>query len=263
MDLSSLKVSDKVNFDLNTITILYRHYKDYIIPVIVVIFSILILIFIVNPQINQYFSSSDQLKTQTQKLEVLKNNYNFLTKMSDDKSDKDILSLSSALPLNKDFVSSMNAVSYAASKTGVSVGAFQVNVGNLTKDSGPVDQTGVVYPSIQMQITLGGKAQAIFEFINTLYKTSPVSEISSIKFDQGVGTLVINFYYKQYSIKNLDGQSPIVPFSAEKENTIKEVTLWNNSLPQIEIPDLLLTNDSSSSGVSIASPGASTNGSPF
>jgi hypothetical protein len=263
MDLNNIKFSGKVNLDLNTVAILYRHYKDYAIPVVVILLSVLILFFIVNPQINQYLSSQDQLKTQTQKLQVLKNNYSFLTNMDDARSDADISSLSKVLPLQKDFVSSMNAISYAASKTGVAVGNFQVNVGDLAKDDNPTGITVITYPFMQIQIDLGGNADAIFQFINVLYKTAPIAEISKIKFDQGTATLVINFYYKQYSLKNVSGQSPIVPFSAQKENIIKEVSAWNNDTSQIDIPSFLPINESSSSSVIIASPAASTNGSPF
>jgi len=263
MDLSNIKFPEKVNFDLNTAIILYRHYKDYIIPVVVIFLSVLILFFIVNPQIKQYLSSQNQLKTQTQKLQVLKNNYSFLASMDDAKSDADMSSLLSVLPLEKDFVSSMNAVSYAASKTGVSIGNFQVNVGDLEKDTNPAGLTGILYPYMQIQIDLGGKAETIFQFINVLYETAPIAEVSSIKFDQATATLVINYYYKQYSLENISSQSPIVPFSAQKENIIKEVSAWSNGSSQIEIPNFSPTNESSSSSVIIASPAASINGSPF
>jgi len=263
MDLNNIKFPGKVNLDLNTVVILYRHYKDYFIPVVVIFLSVLILFFIVNPQISQYLSSQDKLKTQTQKLQVLKNNYSFLASMDDVKSDADISSLSKVLPLQKDFVSSMNAISYAASKTGVSVGNFQVSVGNLEKDDNLGGVTAVSYPYMQIQIDLGGKADTIFQFINVLYKTAPIAEVSKIKFDQSSATLFINFYYKQYSLKNISGQSPIVPFSAQKENIIKEVSAWSNDTAQIDIPNFLPINDSSSSSIIIASPAASVNGSPF
>src|SRR5476651_472872 len=127
MELSSSK---KVNIDVDTLSVLYRHYKNYLLPVGVIVGCFLVLFFIVIPQTQQYLTNSDELKAETQKLEVLKNNYNFLSNLDEIKTDGQLKVLSAVLPPDKDFAGVMNSISSTASKTNVSVGDFEFQVGD-------------------------------------------------------------------------------------------------------------------------------------
>src|ERR1035437_5500575 len=80
---TSISGPGKINIDLENLMVLYKHYKEFLLPIGVIIASILVIFYIVFPQIQQYFTSQNSVKAEQQKLTTLKNNYSLLTSLSD------------------------------------------------------------------------------------------------------------------------------------------------------------------------------------
>lgn len=226
--------SKKVNLDSQAVTTVYRHYKENFLPIGVILACIGILIFIVVPEFKHYLSSKEELKMETQKLEVLRNNYNFLLSLDDSKINTDFKILSQALPSNKDFVGIMSAITIAGSKAGVSVEDFNFSLGDLDKAGIDVSQ----FPSIKIDVNIGGNAQAVTEFITQLYKTVPASEIKSIKSSGNATSLIIVFYYKPFPPQGINNQAPITSLSSQDKSTIENVSSWNSSGLDVFLPDV-------------------------
>lgn len=254
MEVDSKK---KFNLEFNNLLILYRHYKDYFLPLGVILACVLVVFWVVIPQFQQYLNSQQELKAQVQKLEVLKTNYNFLSNLDSSQSNANLTALTLALPSGKDFAGMMNAVSIASAKTGVSVGDFQFALGSL---SGVDSTQGTsAYPSIKIDINLAGDTQSIFKFAQELYKTSPASEVASIKVNGGSASVTILFYYKPFISQNVDDSQPITILSGQDQALIKNVTSWNSSANQSQLPSISsLLSGTSSQGGSLGS-----NSSPF
>lgn len=250
----------KFNIDSNTLFILYRHYKDYLLPLVVIISCIALVFLIVIPQIQQYFVSQDQLKAEQEKLNVLKNNYNYLSSLDDTKLDADLKSLSQALPPNKDFAGIMNAIAVVSAKTGVAVGDFEFSVGDLAKSNDEIS----AYPSIKIEVNLGGNAQAITRFSTELLKTVPLSEVTSIKTSGNLSVLLILFYYKSFPPQNISSETPIVPINEKNLSLINEIASWNISSGDLILPLTPLIPSSSSESSAFDSSGPlGNNPSPF
>jgi hypothetical protein len=245
--------SKQFNVEFNNLLILYRHYKDYLLPVGVILASIAVLFFIVIPQFQQYLTSLNLLKAETQKLQILKNNYNFLSSLDDSKSTDELKTLSLVLPSDKDFAGIVNAISNASAKTGVAIGDFEFSVGNL---SGASEGAVSASPSIKIDINLSGSTQAIVQYINELYKTAPVSEVSDIKASSGAGDITVFFYYKPYVLQNTDNSVPIAALSGSNLSLIQTVSSWSNSRSQTEVPltsTIFSSTPASSGGASLRS----------
>ena len=259
MDIN-INSSKKLNMDFDNMRIVYQHYKPYILPLAVILVCFLVILVVIVPQIRQFISSQSLLKLEQQKLETLRNNYNFLSNLDDTKSDTDLKVLSFVLPSDKDFVGIMNAISVASAKSGVSIGDFDFSLGDLSKTAQGITS----YPSIKMNLNLSGSADSIVNFISELYKTAPLSEVTSIKLANNAATLILLFYYKPFIPKNISDETPVVPFSSETLALIKTVSNWNNSSGQLFfplVPSLDVT--SSASGAFTSSASAGTNPSPF
>lgn len=223
----------KFNLEFNNLLILYRHYKDYFLPFGIIVVCILVVLWVVIPQFQQYLNLQQQLKTEMQKLDVLKNNYNFLSNLDSTKSDADFSSLALALPSGKDFAGIMNSVSYASAKTGVTVGDFEFSVGSLSNGN----TEGIsAYPSIKIDLNLISNTQGIIQFIQELYKTAPASEVTNIKTGGNSGSITILFYYKQFPQQVVDDSAPITLLSAKDTALIQTVSAWNNSSNQVLMP---------------------------
>lgn len=244
----------KVNLDREAAQTVFRHYKDSILPLVVIFACILMFFLVIVPEFKQFLTAQKQLKAETEKLEILKNNYNFLSSLEESKTENDYKMLSRVLPPNKDFVGIMNAISISSQKTGVSVGDFDFSLGNLDKTT--VD---ALLPTIKININLVGNAQAIAKFITELYKTAPISEVTTIKATGNVASLEIRFYYKPFPPLNISDEAPVVPYSSQTLSLIKEVTSWNNTTEDSLFP--FLSGSGSAEQVFSSSPSA--NPSPF
>ena len=216
--------SKKVTLDTQASKSLLREYKDFILPVFVILSSVLLLFFVVIPQLNQYFVSRKELSDETQKLNVLKNNYNFLSNLDDSKTADDLKLLSKVLPPNKDFTGILNALSAASSKTNVTIGNFSFSLGDLSKST---QQSGS-FPSLKMDVDLGGDAGSIVKFMNELNKTAPLAETKVIKGAGKLYLLTIVFYYKPFPPQNISDDEPVVPLSAQSTALINDISTWNN-----------------------------------
>lgn len=241
MDIN-INNSKKLNLGLNTFSSVFKSYKDNILPLAVILICIAVLFFVVFPQFQQFIKSNEEYRKEAEKLETFKNNYNFLSNLDDSKNDKDLETLSYALPPNKDFVGIMNAISIAASKTGASIGDFDFSLGDLNKAL--VEASG--YPSINVTINLGANAQLISKFIEELDKTVPLSEVISIKTVSNVSELKIVFYYKPFPPQNVGDETLISHLSNQDEALIKKVYSWSNSSINPFLPFIQTASSSSS-----------------
>lgn len=249
MELSG---SRKVNIDIDTLSVLYRHYKNYLLPLGVIACCFLVLFFIVIPQTQQYLSNSDTLKAETQKLDDLKNNYNFLVNLDEAKTDDQLKTLSAVLPPDKDFAGVMNSISSTAGKTNVSVGNFSFTVGDLSS----VSQIGSLYPNFQVLLTLQGDSGSIINFISQIYKTAPVAEINIIKLQSGSANITLLFYYKPFASQNISDSQSVQSLSPASQTLISDLSAWGNLEGQNQLP--LSTN-----GLSGASSSGGINYEPF
>ncbi len=250
------KDNKKMDLTTSNLLVLYKHYKDYLLPIGVILVCILIIFFVVIPQFSHYFQLQQELKAETEKLEALKNNYNFLSNLDEIKAKSELDALALALPPGKDFAGVMNAISIVSAKTGVSVGDFEFSLGNLSE----LSQGVTAYPSIKIEISLTGSSKSIMEFVSQLYKTVPVGEVTSVKTTGNSGALTILFYYKPYPPQAVDDAAPIIFLSNQELALVKEVLTWNNAASQSLIP--FIPSIYSTPSAEAASPSGS-NSSPF
>jgi hypothetical protein len=239
----------KINIDFENLLVLYKHYKDFLLPIGVILVSILVIIYVVFPQIQQYFSSQDLVKAEQQKLDALNSNYNLLTSLDDAKIASNLDTLSAALPPEKDFAGIIDAISYVSAKTGVSVGNFEFSLGDLSASN----FAGTAYPSTKIDISLKGDPKSIVEFAHELTKTMPIAEVTALNISGDSGTLTVLFYYKPYPVQSVSDQTPIAPLSAKQLSLIKELSSWN-SVGQTSLPVLPTAPATASAAIS---------GSPF
>ncbi len=238
----------KINVDLENLLVLYRHHKEFLLPIGVILVSVLVIIYVIFPQIQQYFNSQDLVKTEQQKLDMLKGNYALLTTLNDSKMTSNLKMLSLALPAQKDFAGIIDAISYISTKTGVSVGNFEFSLGNLSASN----FGGTAYPSTKINISLKGSSKGITNFAHEIVKTMPVAEVTSINISGNIGSLTILFYYKAFPPQNISDQTQITPLNAKQTALINQLSSWNSA--GLSLPALSGTPATSSAQGSSGSP---------
>lgn len=200
-------MNNKVNIDVNTIKLLYNKYKEVAIPVFVIIVCLLLFMKFIIPQFKVLFALGREAKSASSTLSVLKNNLNLLSGLSDSTLDSQLDIANKALPINKDFIGIINAISYASSIAGVGVGDFQLEIGDLSQ--APTDTAKL--SSISLNLSINGSIDNINKFITALSETLPLSEVTSINIGDASSNVGINFYYKPLPPVKYNDSTPINP----------------------------------------------------
>ena len=215
----------KVNIDSTTFWFLYRRYKEYLLPVGVIFVSILLFLFVIIPQFQNFLDAQQQSKAEANKLVVLKNNLNLLTNMDESQMDSQLKVLSGALPSNKDFEGILNGISAAADKAGVFLGDYEFQVGDITKPSLNIQS----FPSLQLTLTIYGGVGGVTRFMSELYKTVPLSEITDVKVTSNISEITAVFYYKPFPPLGFNNSAPIIPVSQQGLSIVGNLSSWNNA----------------------------------
>lgn len=215
----------KTNINKELIIVLYKKNKEYLLPIGIVIICLLLFSFVIIPQIYSLFDLKAEAKQESKKLNILKTNYANLLNMNDTtlKSQYDVSS--SVLPVGKDFAGILNAVSIAASKAEVSIGAFEFSVGDISKPPTSVKK----FPILELSLNLDGDANGASRFIKELYKTAPISEIITLKTYYSSISTTINFYYKAVPPVSFKGETPIKLLSGADLTVFNKISKWENT----------------------------------
>ncbi|MCL5019479.1 MAG: hypothetical protein M1426_03235 [Patescibacteria group bacterium] len=216
----------KVNIDSTTFWFLYQRYREYLLPVGVIFACILLFFLVIIPQFQNFLDTQQQVKAESNKLIILKNNLNLLTNMDESQMDSQLQIVSGALSSNKDFEGILNGISVAANKAGVFLGDYEFQVGDITKPSLSIQS----FPSLQLTLTIYGGVSGVTRFMIELYKTVPLSEITDVKVSSTTSEITALFYYKPFPPLGFNNSAPINPVSQQGLSTIANLSSWNNAV---------------------------------
>lgn len=221
----------RFNVDLSTVLIIYRQYKNYFLPIGIIIISLIVFFIILIPQVQGVFSAKEEERQEMQKLESLRQSYSNLSAMNEATLDQNINALERALPSAKDFAGIINSISSNAAKAGVSVGNFEFSVGDLSKA-----EEGVAFPTILITLNVAGSPKATVEFIKNLYESVPIAEITSMKLSGESTNLKAQFYYKTSSPISLQNKTEIKQFSKSENALLSKVNKWSDNVLSGSLP---------------------------
>lgn len=212
------------NIDLRTLKILYEKYRDYLLPLGIIFISFVLFTRVVTPQINDLLNLQRETKKEQEKLSQLLDNLNLLTTLNESLLDSQLSVSSDTLPANKDFAAILNAVSASSDKVGVFLGDFEFQVGDISKPSTVI--SGL--PTLQLDLNVTGSVNGIIRFVDELYRTVPVSQVSSIEFGNNRATLTVVFYYKAFAPVKFRDDTRLELVSQKKANLVSQIQSWNN-----------------------------------
>lgn len=214
---------NKISLDSELVRTLYEKYKEYLLPLAIILASIILLVKITIPQFNELLNIQELKNEEKKKLVVLKNNLNTLSNLDDKTLDSNLAITSDALPSGKDFASVLNAVSISSDKTGVFLGDYEFQVGDLSKDT-----PGAKYPSLELTLIASGEVRSLLRFVDELYRSVPVSEVLNLEMNNNRAVITVVFYYKPFLGKAPSPNFPIQEESEKNLSTISTISSWNN-----------------------------------
>lgn len=221
-----------INIDKEALTVLYKKNKEYLLPIVIITVCFSLFIFVIIPQIYSLFDLKAEARRESEKLNILKTNYTNLLNVNDSTLESQYRVSSSVLPVGKDFAGILNAVSIAASKADVSIGAFEFRVGDLSKPPTSVKK----FPILELTLNLNGDANGASRFISELYKTAPISEIITLKTYYNSINTTINFYYKAIPSVSFKEETPLKLLSEADIIVFDNISKWVNTNRELSSP---------------------------
>lgn len=216
-------MNNKIKATVNAFRPLVMQYKAFLVPVVIIIICSALLVKVIYPQFQSIFVLHQEATKAKEKLSVLKNNFSLLSELSDSTLDSQLKIVNAALPTNKDFIGIINAISYASSINGVSVGDFTLQIGDLSQQ--PTDTTK--FSSISLNLSVNGNIDDINNFLSALSATLPLSEVTSINLGTFVSSVTVNFLYKPLPPVNYSDSTPIKPIKSASLKLINELSTFN------------------------------------
>lgn len=217
----------RVNTEIQSLKIIYNRNKHYIIPVVVIFVSIVLIIQVVIPQFKTLLKVREEAKKASIVLDELKKDLSVLESQDEEILKSQLKVSSLALPINKDFGGILNALYSAAQSSGVSMGKFLFQVGDL----GSGDEKNTKFSTINLSLALNNDILAVNSFIDTIEKTLPISDISVIKTDNKTSNINLLFYYRILPSTSLKKGERIIPISQKNLELLSKIDDFNNAIP--------------------------------
>ena len=227
-------MKENTNIDINTIKIVYRKYKEHLIYILVIFITVVLFLFTVLPRIADLGKLNNERKVELNKVSVLSNNLNLLSNLDVSLLDSQLLVVSSALPSEKDFEGVLNAISLASGRSGPTLSDYGFQVGDLSQRLS-VETTGS--PFLTLVLNIRGTPLQVVKFVDSLFKSMPISEVTSIVQNANNATISIVFYYKSLLPVQFDDIKEIAPLSEKGKGIINTLSSWGaGNLSQPESP---------------------------
>jgi hypothetical protein len=216
-------MNEKIDIDSKSLNYILVRSKPYAIPVVIILVSIILFFQFVIPQFHSLLAARKEAQDSVVKLGILKKNLAMLANIDDGNLNSQVNTVKLVLPSDKDFIGVLNSIYFASQRTGVSLGSFSITVGDISNSANSSSA-----PDIKLSIPVNGGITEINNFVETISKLAPLSEIYSIK-TGGVSSVVnLSFYYKPLEASNYSPDILISPISQTGLDLISELNGFEN-----------------------------------
>lgn len=207
---------------LNTAKNLFKRYREYLLYFMVIFVCSVLFWQVILPQIQNWFLViRDEEKATRDRIEILRNNINFLSKIDEENFNSQFQTASVTLPLEKDFVGILNAIGIASANSAVKVNDFVFYIGELS----PKPEANLL-PSLNVSLNISGGVGETRRFVEELSTLAPISDVANVSIEENKSDLQISFYYRPVSPITFQYTVPIKPLSVEDRSTLEKISSW-------------------------------------
>lgn len=227
MNINSLDLF-KRTFDQSTFRILYYRYKEYIPYAATMLVAIALFLGFIIPQMQQWFFLKSQTEVLNEKIAILEKNRIFLESLNETDLDKKLQTVSAALPSEKDFSGILAALSEAAASSGVVLGDYSFQVGDLSVSNKTTDK-----PAIEIILRINAGVMDSKRFLDRLSHSLPLSEVTTLRSEENSSSITTVFYYKPLPKLTLDNNRILQPLSQKDNTLIKKLSSFTSFSQQV------------------------------
>jgi len=207
----------------------YAKYKLLIYPVCVTLVSILVIVFVIYPQIRGYFTGVEDKKRINERLIKLETKAKELEVIPGDLLNSQVQSSKVALPPEKDYTSIIGLLQRLSAEVGVALVSVTLDTVK-GRDTG-----GVTSFSVKVDVNLPRES---FDVFLSKIESSPITmRVASISVDSAqtsdslLASIIIDVFYAPSPKTFGSIDSPIEKLTAEEEVLVEKLTSNSVSVP--------------------------------
>ncbi|GEM_PF-2476572 len=224
--------------DKESLKILYLENKEFVLPFLAIGISFVLFFVFILPQVLSFPSKKASRDQEIIRLNEIKAAKQLLAGINESELDSQIKSSTTALPSDKDSGAILNAIIKAANLSNTQLDGYGFS-GSIGAQSG---KAGNKNPNLTFKISVNGDPIQVVKFVEELYKTSPVSEITNIDYAGGISELTVEFYYKAFTPNVTSNEILPRELTVKEKATLDKISSWNQSIPEeFENTDLTAT----------------------
>lgn len=217
-----IKSIKSITFDKGSYMIFYYKYKDFLFPIAGIIVSLIILLMLIVPQIQDLLSLKEEEKITKEKISAINSNISYLSSLNEKELNQDTKIITSFLPIENDFAGILNAVTKASSNAGVTVEDYSFRVGEISTKSAQMSKE----PSVQLVLKVGGGVEGCKKFLSEISKSMPVSEVTALQISGGTSSVTLAFYFRPFTQTKINPAQKIMPLSVQEDELFKKLSSW-------------------------------------
>lgn len=215
-------MNEKINLGSKSLKFILDRNKQYIFPSFIILVCIIMFFKLLIPQFKSFLLTNQEAKSASLKLQILKENLNVLNSIDENSLEYQVGILKRSLPVEKDYSGILNSIYFAAQKSGVNLGNFSLQIGDLSRS-----ENNEKVPTIRVSLPINNGAFQVSNFVQIISQTVPLSDVSFIKIGEAGSSVDVVFYYKpldsaQSSIEN------IMPISQKGLELINKLSNFEN-----------------------------------
>lgn len=213
----------KNNLNKESLNALYNENKEFSLPILSIVISILLFLVFIIPQLLSFPSRKDEIDLENVKLSAIKESGRILSTANTDLINSQVDLVTKIIPKDKSLEESLNAIFTSASLSNTQIESY-----NFQNSTSPELSQGELL-KLNFEVNLFGGMNEAANFINNLYKTYPISEVENVEFKEGISTLSLVFYYSPFVTDTLSDRTLVKGMSEKEKNTLAEILKWNDS----------------------------------
>ncbi|MDD2823296.1 MAG: type 4a pilus biogenesis protein PilO [Candidatus Daviesbacteria bacterium] len=193
----------------------YLKYRIYIIPSVVGFICLAIIIFVIIPQMMDFFKDKEKADLVLNRIELLNKKSSELESLDQTKLEQDLVTALTVLPTGRDVPQAMAVLQELVAKSNLTLKSTSYSSSAKTANQ----------ENFSFAISVAGSLPATRNFLNSLQDAARLFKVESIalKFQSGEGSLVadipLSVYYQAAPSTVLTMDQPIAEIT-EKENTL-------------------------------------------
>lgn len=224
---------------LQSIKILYLRYKDTVwyslsIVIGILLISMVLIGRVVFPQTQNWFSIRKEAADTKVRIANLRANQAQLSATNESILNSQLKTVTSALPVEKDFAGVINAISSAGINSGVSFDDYSFIVGTLSTKSAELVQE----PYLDLSVSIKGNISQVSEFLKEIYEKVPLAEINSVNYTAAGTGITLRFHYKVIPDKfPINYDKPLKSVEGANVQLLRTLEKWSKSTQANEVSE--------------------------